>query len=219
MRGLRQPTILSGISTMYAVIATGGKQYRVTQGRRPARREARRGAGRHRRIRRSAARRCRAQTSSWARRCSRAARSRPRSCATARATRSRIVKFRRRKHYLRQGTHRQPLHRSRRSRASAPAEASTFRGSHSWHIKRQAAVPERPRFPLQAPGREALRRRAGAGRQHHRAPARHAGARRARTSASAWITRCSPWSRAGCSSRSKGAEQRMYVSVVPADRS
>ena len=123
---------------MYAVITTGGKQYRVAEGDRSWSRS-------------SMPRPARRSSSST--RCSLVGEgndvkigrpfaggkvSRP-STSTARAIRSRIVKFRRRKHYLRQGTHRQPYtevegHEHRRLKPALGA-------SSKWHTKRQAAVP------------------------------------------------------------------------------
>ena len=51
--------------------------------------------------------------------------------------------------------------------------------------------------------------------QHHHPPARHPGARRRERRHRAPTTPCLPRSPARCSSSKKGAEQRMYVSVVP----
>ena len=91
---------------MYAVISTGGKQYRVSEGS-VLRVEKLEGGRRERRVRPGAAGRAGRQRQDRL-----AVPERRQSGRTVQShgkgDKVRIVKFRRRKHYLRQGTHRQP---------------------------------------------------------------------------------------------------------------
>ena len=123
---------------MYAVIATGGKQYRVEKDGVLQDREARRRARRHGRIQRGAADRRRRQGAPWASRCSRAARCWRRSNRTARATRCRSLSF---------GAASTICARrsigSNTPRCASPQSArpESRAGLVPWHIRKQAAVP------------------------------------------------------------------------------
>ena len=93
----------------------------------------------------------------------------------------------------------------------SPGRKESFHGTQESRRQYQ----ERPRFAEQAPRAQEVRRRAGAGRQHPRPSARHRCIGPATTSASAPITRCSRCRTASCGIKRKGVGQRVHVSVDP----
>ena len=155
---------------MYAVIKTGGKQYRVAAGEKI---EVEQIAGRRRR-----------RDSSWTRcwrsadgdnvkignplvagaavrrRCWRTAAAT--RCASSRCAAASTIEKRR-------ATGRTT------PRLRIDAHQLTTHGPRNRHGTQESRrqLPQRPRLPVEAPRRQALRRRSDPRRQHHRAPARH----------------------------------------------
>ena len=163
---------------MYAVIKTGGKQYRVSRRRKnQGRTDSCRSRQRNRPRPGADGRRWR-QGHDRARRSWPAQRSRPRCVSHGRGDKVHIFKMRRRKHYRKRQGHRQNY-------TEIEISAST---GYSVHYRRHAGTMAHKKAggssrngrdsQSKRLGVKALRRRSDSRRQHHRAPARHPGASR-----------------------------------------
>ena len=80
--------------------------------------------------------------------------------------------------------------------------------NHHGTQKSRRQFAQRPRLGIEAPRRQVVRRRADQRRQHHHPPARHAVPSRASTSGWARTTRCSRWSTARSCSRPRARKRR-----------